>query len=401
MRHPIKQTTASLLFAILAACSTQGGSKGDGPKGGADANPGTGTATGSQSGTGTATASAGGGVPAQPADCATPASSAVPTQGVAGATLPQTMGAMLPGGATALQLATVTYADVQPIIAGKCATCHRTGGTPPDLSTYNGLVTNASAAVRAIASGAMPKPGGTRLTAAEAQTLQAWIAAGAPNAPTAPGANTGSQGTTLPGTTLPGATTTPSAPASPGAVGASNCLPAAPAGGGVAGTGAALPVGGAKYQAKSPTDQVFLDGLIIPPALNACLSRGLLYNRVTGQCDTAQATNAYTCDHAGFLQAYGNNAAVENYLSNRYDPAHWTYDQCGTEGGHPVLYLMCVSVNGVCAAAGSVVDVSEVRVQVARIPSATPAAPTPATPVATATASKTATKTGTATATRP
>jgi uncharacterized membrane protein len=84
----------------------------------------------------------------------------------------------------------VTYAEIRPILAARCATCHSPHPTSPDFrSPPLGLVLDswehASAAAakikaRAVDTETMPLGNRTGMTQAERQTLGAWIAQGTP-----------------------------------------------------------------------------------------------------------------------------------------------------------------------------------------------------------------------------
>jgi uncharacterized membrane protein len=84
----------------------------------------------------------------------------------------------------------VTYAEIRPILAARCATCHSAHPTSPDFrSPPLGLVldswehVSAAAAkikARAVDTETMPLGNRTGMTKAERQTLGAWIAQGTP-----------------------------------------------------------------------------------------------------------------------------------------------------------------------------------------------------------------------------
>ena len=73
------------------------------------------------------------------------------------------------------------FAAVNQIITTSCVTCHRTGGTPPDLSTDANIVANATRikarAVDDATANYMPK-GAARLSETDKSTINNWIAAG-------------------------------------------------------------------------------------------------------------------------------------------------------------------------------------------------------------------------------
>lgn len=74
---------------------------------------------------------------------------------------------------------------IAPMMAASCTLsgCH--GGSSPvagiGLDTYEGVRDNATAANAAIQSQAMPIGSGPALTAADRQSFQDWVSAGAPN----------------------------------------------------------------------------------------------------------------------------------------------------------------------------------------------------------------------------
>ncbi len=77
----------------------------------------------------------------------------------------------------------LTYADVQPILAAHCASCHNLNPPPKGvaLATYE-QVRAASAQIKAVSvdTQVMPMGNPTRMTPEERQRLGAWIAAGSP-----------------------------------------------------------------------------------------------------------------------------------------------------------------------------------------------------------------------------
>ena len=67
---------------------------------------------------------------------------------------------------------------IKNLVETNCVGCHKAGLTPPDLSTYQGLVAAASAALAAVQQGKMPKSGA--LAVDQTTALQAWVAAKTP-----------------------------------------------------------------------------------------------------------------------------------------------------------------------------------------------------------------------------
>jgi hypothetical protein len=114
--------------------------------------------------------------------------------------------------------------DVESVVQSQCQGCHSSpprNGAPFSLVTRADLQAHGTAAVSAMSSGAMP-PSGPRASAAEIQTLQNWLNAGAP-AGTCGGTTTGGGSGGAPGGTTtsgsggaPGGTTTGGAGGAPG-----------------------------------------------------------------------------------------------------------------------------------------------------------------------------------------
>lgn len=76
--------------------------------------------------------------------------------------------------------ADITYAiSVKPIIDANCIQCHGSGGTFPNLTTYNGTSANAAIVKAETSSRRMPQ-GGT-LTTAEIEAIACWVDGGALN----------------------------------------------------------------------------------------------------------------------------------------------------------------------------------------------------------------------------
>jgi mono/diheme cytochrome c family protein len=92
--------------------------------------------------------------------------------------------------ATAATPAPVSYKqDVAPLIAGRCAACHRQGGEAASAATladaqgkadYAGIKARINDIISDTRRGRMPE-GGPRFTAAEVAILQAWKDAGTPD----------------------------------------------------------------------------------------------------------------------------------------------------------------------------------------------------------------------------
>ena len=99
-----------------------------------------------------------------------------------------------------------TYADVQPVFAEKCVSCHHTGGVAPfSLATYEDIKKRTSFIKDVVSSGYMPPwkadshyrefANNRSLTAAEKNAIVQWIAQNAPRGNTAPASNTSSTAT--------------------------------------------------------------------------------------------------------------------------------------------------------------------------------------------------------------
>jgi len=77
--------------------------------------------------------------------------------------------------------------DVQPLIEGDCATCHRPGGTgqASDLTTYANVYAHRTEVLFQVYTCRMPNLGASPplapLSEAQRETIVAWVACGAPN----------------------------------------------------------------------------------------------------------------------------------------------------------------------------------------------------------------------------
>ncbi|MDB5097344.1 MAG: hypothetical protein JWM80_1765 [Cyanobacteria bacterium RYN_339] len=127
---------------------------------------------------------------------APPASAASATPAPTPAAAPSASAAPVSPGPTASAAATVAFQDVVPILRSHCATCHVTGGIGPfamfdagGTPQYGTVKDHLAAMIGAIKSGKMPLGNPGSVPANEVALLEAWQAAGAPEA-AAPGAST-------------------------------------------------------------------------------------------------------------------------------------------------------------------------------------------------------------------
>jgi uncharacterized membrane protein len=74
-------------------------------------------------------------------------------------------------------------ADVAPILAARCTTCHSPGGagSPFDFTTYASVFADRSPMLNQVYACNMPPKGAAGLGQAERQMLLAWLVCGAPN----------------------------------------------------------------------------------------------------------------------------------------------------------------------------------------------------------------------------
>lgn len=76
--------------------------------------------------------------------------------------------------------ASITYsANIKAIMDSNCIQCHGSGGTFPNLTTYNGVSANAAKVKSEVVSKRMPQGGA--LTQAEINAISCWVDAGALN----------------------------------------------------------------------------------------------------------------------------------------------------------------------------------------------------------------------------
>lgn len=78
----------------------------------------------------------------------------------------------------------ISYAaDIQPIIAAKCAIpgCHVSGSSVPNFTTYSGVSSRAQNIKLRSGNGTMPPPGNPDLTAQQVQLIACWVDDGAKN----------------------------------------------------------------------------------------------------------------------------------------------------------------------------------------------------------------------------
>ena len=100
---------------------------------------------------------------------------------------------------------------------------------------------------------------------------------------------------------------------------------------------------------KNDLDPELFKLYIEPPEMKVChddkktfLRAGTSKDPVdpTPRCDAVAYPGKFTCDKAGTLAAFNNNAVVvakvEEYLTKGYE-----FDQCGDAGGKPVVYFVC------------------------------------------------------------
>jgi hypothetical protein len=79
--------------------------------------------------------------------------------------------------------ANVTYSGtIAPLLAANCNSCHSSGGSSPDLTTYaNVFASKALIKARAIDGSPSPMPSSGLMSLSNRNKLAAWIAAGALN----------------------------------------------------------------------------------------------------------------------------------------------------------------------------------------------------------------------------
>ena len=127
---------------------------------------------------------------------------------------------------SALALAgSVGYTDsAQAVIARNCVSCHSSGGTKPDLSTYTAAKAAAAASLQAITGARMPPPtSGINMSTADKASFSAWVAGGnlqtgAATSPTTAGSVTATPGALVPAAAVPN-------PVAASGVAASACSP--------------------------------------------------------------------------------------------------------------------------------------------------------------------------------
>ena len=77
--------------------------------------------------------------------------------------------------------ATVGYTEsIKPYLDDTCVGCHRTGGLPPDLSSYSTAKAAAAVSLASMNKGTMPPGSASGATTLEKATFAAWIAGGTP-----------------------------------------------------------------------------------------------------------------------------------------------------------------------------------------------------------------------------
>jgi hypothetical protein len=231
-----------------------------------------------------------------------------------------------------LLLADVPYSTISSVMASKCAYsgCHAAGGMSPDLSTEALAKVSAADISELVQSTTKPMPPASvatakQLSVSERDNIVAWakgVTAGG-------GATTTSTSTTS--TTGSGSTSSTST---------SNCTT------GTGTTGGAGGPGGTATDEKEDTLVISEAFKVImePEDLKTCQAQGKLYDWKNERCDTA-AYSAGTCNRALLIKSYPNNSTV-NEAADSWDANKWRYNQCGTENGKLVVWMICPTADG-------------------------------------------------------
>lgn len=89
-----------------------------------------------------------------------------------------------------------------------------------------------------------------------------------------------------------------------------------------------------------PSGEVY-QAVLTPPALEACHVQNKIYDRESQACHaTATYPAAFTCDRAGVLKAFNDDADVAAELTRR-ETAKFLYDQCGVKNSQPYVSFVC------------------------------------------------------------
>jgi hypothetical protein len=251
-------------------------------------------------------------------------------------------------------LADTTYDDVKSIIEDECVACHTAGGPGGlDLSTYAALKKSADAVIRTINSDdeneVMPSSG--KMSSSKIAKIQAWFDDGK-----------------KPGTDEDAAEDTEEADDEEDDKKTSNDKTAKTTSDDCEDDGDLEQDDEEKGKAdedsedeengtadektevkKSDLDPELFKLYIEPAEMKACHDEGKTFLRAgtvkdpvdpTPRCDAVTYPAKFTCDKAGTLAAFKNNATVvakvEEYLGKGY-----IFDQCGDAGGKPVVYFVC------------------------------------------------------------
>ncbi len=236
----------------------------------------------------------------------------------------------------------VTYwGQVKDLIDRKCISCHNTGQTAPDLSSFEALKADfngrsaAQASSDTIIGGTMPPD--VPITAdPDLNLLQNWIDADMPE-----GTNPGTEaGGSEAGEAEGEGESSDSADAQASDGSATNCV-----------VGDSDTLSSEVSADAEPTviqseamNQGDLQAALYPEEFNVCLDQGNLFDRRQKACHSAAVDKTYTCNWDGAKQAM---SAVPG-SADQFDALAadgWQVDQCGKEGETPVIMLVKPSYN--------------------------------------------------------
>jgi hypothetical protein len=90
--------------------------------------------------------------------------------------------------------------------------------------------------------------------------------------------------------------------------------------------------------APSETDAGAYDKVLKPAKLTECHEQNLLYDRRTKDCHVAALGTTFKCDWAGVKAGFKDFAPEETL--QKLEDEKWQVDQCGTQDGNPVIFLI-------------------------------------------------------------
>lgn len=195
--------------------------------------------------------------------------------------------------------------DIKSLYDGKCTSCHKSGGTPPDLSTYDKAKSALASSVSQVEDDKMPPS--SPLSSSEKKKLTEWQNAGAPETSD----SSDSDGDTETDTDTDSDSDSDSDSSS-------DCGD------------------------DGDYENEYTDGyeeLLNPPELEECHDKGKVYDRKNGECHKAKIAE-FSCDRSGVIEAFKKVGVDAGSRLSEIEGDGYKIDQCGIYEKEPIVYFI-------------------------------------------------------------